>query len=319
MKALGFNTIRLPFSSAILDGQPAKNIDFDNGSNSELKGLSGLQVLQKVVAYAGQIGLKVILDQHQQAPQEGKDFNPPYYDPRNKEEVWYDKGTKYTPQAWVSLWTTLAMDFKDSPAIIGVDLHNEPHGVATWGGGNKNPDEPTDWLAAAEQGGNAVLSIDPNWLVFVEGVENYNDTSEGWGINLAGVKTAPVVLSVPNRVVYSPHAYEFVKPSKNGVMDPSLINSAWGYIYENNIAPVFVGEFALSKDKDTPEKEEKWYKDFVNYLATTKGNSPQPGDQGISWGYFGWTPNSGDTVGVLTDNYKDANNKVVDELKQIET
>ena len=318
IKALGFNTIRLPLSSAILDGQPAKNIDFENGTNQELKGLSGLQVLQKVVAYAGQIGLKVILDQHQQAPQEGKDFNPPYYDPRNKEEVWYDKGTKYTPQAWVSLWTTLATDFKDSPAIIGVDLHNEPHGVATtWGGGNKNPNEPTDWLAAAQQGGNAVLSIDPNWLVFVEGVENYGSTSEGWGINLAGVKTAPVVLNVPNRVVYSPHAYDFALPSQNFKLDASLINNAWGYIYQDNLAPVFVGEFALSK-ADAP-KNVAWYKDFVNYLATTTGNSPQPGDQGISWGYFGFTPNSGDTQGVLTDNYKDPNSKVVDELKKIET
>ena len=314
MKALGINTIRLPVSSAILNNHPAKNIDFDNGTNSELKGLSGLQVLQKVVAYAGQIGMKVILDQHQQSPQES---SPPYNDPRLNEELWYGKDPKYTPQAWVDFWTTLATDFKNSPAIIGVDLHNEPHGVAKWGGGNKDPNAPTDWLLAAQQGGNAVLNVDPNWLVFVEGVQNYNGTDEGWGINLKGVKAAPVVLNVPNRVVYSPHAYSFAKPSKDGVMVPNLINAAWGYIYQDNIAPVFVGEFALPKD-NTP-KNVAWYKDFVNYLATTKGNSPQPGDLGISWAYFGFTPNSGDTAGVLTDNYKDANNKVVDELRKIET
>ena len=220
----------------------------------------------------------------------------PYTDPRTQEELWYGNESQYTPQAWVNFWTKLATDFKNSPAIIGVDLHNEPHGKATWGGGNTNPDAPTDWLLASQQGGNAVLSIDPNWLVFVEGVQNYNGTNEGWGTNLAGVKTAPVVLTVPNRVVYSPHAYDFAPPSQNKKVVASLINSARGYIYQDNLAPVFVGEFALSKN-DTPE-DEAWYKDFVNYLATTTGNSPQPGDQGISWGYFGFTPNSGDTRGA---------------------
>jgi aryl-phospho-beta-D-glucosidase BglC (GH1 family) len=315
MMALGFNTIRLPVSSDILDDkEPAKNIDYNNGSNGDLKGLSGLKVLEKIVDYAGKIGMKIILDQHQQQPQESF---PPYDDPRTREELWYDKNTKYTPQAWANFWTTLATDFQNSPAIIDVDLHNEPHGAATWGEGNNNPDEPTDWLLAAEQGGNAVLKIDPNWLVFVEGVQFYKGKGEGWGTNLMGVKTQPVVLNVPNRVVYSPHAYEFADPSKDGVVVPDLINDAWGYIYQDNIAPVFVGEFALSKNS-TP-KQDAWYKDFVNYLATTKGNSSQSGDQGISWGYFGFTPNSGDTQGVLTDNYNDANSKVVDELRKIET
>jgi hypothetical protein len=150
-------------------------------------------------------------------------------------------------------------------------------------------------------------------------VQSYKGTDACWGTNLRGVKTSPVVLNVPNRVVYSPHAYEFAPPTKDGVVVPSLIEKTWGYIYQDNIAPVFVGEFALPRGNDV--KKEKWYKDFVNYLASTKGNAPLPGAQGISWSYFGFTPNSGDTQGVLEDSagWDKVNPKVMNPLKEIET
>lgn len=55
--------------------------------------------------------------------------------------------------------------------MIGADLHNEPHGAATWGSGNTN----TDWRLAAERCGNAILSVNTNWLIIVEGIENYQN------------------------------------------------------------------------------------------------------------------------------------------------
>ena len=53
--------------------------------------------------------------------------------------------------------------------VIGADLHNEPHAPACWGCGDK----ALDWRLAAERAGNAILAVNPNWLIFVEGVNCY--------------------------------------------------------------------------------------------------------------------------------------------------
>ena len=37
---------------------------------------------------------------------------------------------------------------------VSTDLHNEPHGPATWGDGNT----ANDWRLAAERAGNAILA-----------------------------------------------------------------------------------------------------------------------------------------------------------------
>src|SRR2546429_345864 len=63
IRSLGFNTIRLPFSSQLLDpGMHPNSIDYR--LNPDFKGLSGLQIMDKIVAEARTLGLKVILDRH---------------------------------------------------------------------------------------------------------------------------------------------------------------------------------------------------------------------------------------------------------------
>ena len=63
MKDLGFNTIRLPFSNDTIHSTGTPNgIDFSK--NPDLQGLTAMQIMDKIVAYAGEIGLKIILDHH---------------------------------------------------------------------------------------------------------------------------------------------------------------------------------------------------------------------------------------------------------------
>lgn len=98
----------------------------------------------------------------------------------------------------------MALRYKNKPFVIAADLHNEPHGSSTWGNSNPN----TDWNKAAERCGNAILSVAPNWLIIVEGIEHINNDWYWWGGNLAGATSGLLVsLSVPNKVVYSPHDY----------------------------------------------------------------------------------------------------------------
>ncbi len=71
--------------------------------NPDLAGLDGLGIMDKIVAYASQIGLKIILDDHRSAAGSGPNDNG----------LWYDDG--YTAQDWVNTWTMLAQHYAGNP------------------------------------------------------------------------------------------------------------------------------------------------------------------------------------------------------------
>jgi aryl-phospho-beta-D-glucosidase BglC (GH1 family) len=63
MKEVGFNSIRLPFSGDIINAGP--NMQGINlGLNPDLNGLTPLQIMDKIVSYAGEIGMRITLDYH---------------------------------------------------------------------------------------------------------------------------------------------------------------------------------------------------------------------------------------------------------------
>jgi chitinase len=306
MKQLGFNTIRLPYSNAIFDPS-IKPTGIDFGLNPDLQGLSSLQILDRIVAYAGQIGLRIILDHHSSKP-----------DNHSGEELWYIPGDPtYTEQAWINDWVALAQRYAGNPTVIGADLHNEPHGSATWGSG-----DATDWRLAAERAGNAILAVNPNWLIFVEGIERYQGQSTWWGGNLAGASTFPVVLNLPNHVVYSPHDYPASVFPQTWFSDPNYPNNLpvvwdrfWGYLYRQNVAPVWLGEFG---SKLQTASDQQWYQKLTAYLGDLTSSSTLANRQGMSWTWWSWNPNSGDTGGILQDDWKTVNQNKVQGLVPLE-
>src|SRR5256714_1874942 len=151
---LGFNTIRLPYTNQLFD-PASKPLGINYRLNPDLKGLQGLALMDRIIQGAGSLGVKVILDRHDPTA----DLRP---------------GLGYTDQMpqshWVADWVMLAQHYRGNATVIGADLANEPHGPATWGDGNPS----TDWRMAAEQAGNAVLAANPDWLIIVEGIEQYH-------------------------------------------------------------------------------------------------------------------------------------------------
>ncbi|SIO34822.1 Aryl-phospho-beta-D-glucosidase BglC, GH1 family [Singulisphaera sp. GP187] len=307
MKQLGFNTIRMPFSNAIFNPANVPNsINFS--LNPDFQGLSSLQILDKIVSYAGQLGLRIILDHHSALP-----------DNHANEPLWYIPGdANNSEQVWINNWVALAQRYAGNPTVIGADLQNEPHGQASWGDGNL----ATDWRLAAQRAGNAVLAANPNWLIFVEGVESYNGQSTWWGGNLMGAGPHPVVLNVPNRVVYSPHDYPasvYNQSWFNAANYPnnltSVWNQYWGYLYQDNIAPVWLGEFG-SKLQTTSDQQ--WYQQITSYLGNTTSSPSVAGQRGMSWTWWSWNPNSTDTGGILQDDWKTASQSKVQGLIPLE-
>jgi endoglucanase len=275
--SMGFNTIRLPFSNECLD-QPKPN-SINEQVNPGLGSLSTLQLLDKVISSAKGYGLNVILDRHR--PDSGA-----------QSELWYT--SRYSEATWIADWKMLANRYKNQPSVIGVDLHNEPHGTACWGCG----DAATDWRAAATRAGNAVLAVNPKLLIVVEGVERQPDgSSTWWGGGLSGVGAKPVKLQVANRVVYSPHDYPstvfnqtWFQASDYPANLPALWEKNWGYIATKGIAPVLVGEFGT---KYETASDKAWLGSLVKYLGSKR----------LSFAYWSFNPNSGDTGGLVADDW----------------
>jgi endoglucanase len=282
IRKLGFNTIRLPFSSQLLDPGTHPNA-IDYRLNPDLKGLSGLQIMDKIVAEARTLGLKVILDRHR--PDCGA-----------QSPLWYTD--HYSEARWIADWVRLARRYAGNDAVIGADLHNEPHGPATWGDGNR----ATDWRLAAERAGNAILRVNPHWLIFVEGVEHVGNDWYWWGGNLAAAGRYPVRLIVPHRLVYEVHDYGpgVWQQSWFGAANfpqnlPHLWDTHWGHLQDQGIAPVLVGEFG-GKAVDSG-KEGAWMRTLMGYIRA----------HGLSYTFWCLNPNSGDTGGLLEDDWTTVN------------
>ena len=186
--------------------------------------------------------------------------------------------------------------------MLGADLWNEPKGQATWGAGVN----ATDWNKAAERIGNAILAVNPDWLIIVEGIGN----DSWWGGNLEGVATHPVRLSVPNKVVYSVHEYCRDVSDQTWFEDPSFPNNlrrVWdkhfGYLVRKNIAPVYIGEFGTAFRYPS---DYQWLPRWINYMNgefTSDGvNDLRSGMQGLSWTMWALNP-GGDVGGILEDDW----------------
>jgi endoglucanase len=166
VKANGYNTVRLPYSNQMVESPIVpSNISYNNSGgaiNTDLKGLNSLQIMDKIIAYAGQIGLRVILDNHRSEAGNSAEANG----------LWYTSA--YPEDAWINDWKTLASRYGGNTTVIGADLRNEPHnatsGGSCWGCGSAT----NDWRLAAQRAGNAVLSVNSNWLIFVEGTDCFN-------------------------------------------------------------------------------------------------------------------------------------------------
>ena len=292
MKTLGYNLLRLPYSVQALSDTKVTGIDFALGSNRELRDKTPLEVMDLVIQEAGRQGLLVLLDSHRLNNQ-------------HISELWYGDG--FTEANWINAWTMLADRYKHQPNVIGADLKNEPHGRASWG----TNDPATDWRLAAERAGNAILKVNPNWLIVVEGVENQvpgQKLKRHWmGGNLEGVKKFPVRLAVRHRVVYSPHEYGagvFRQTWFSEASFPRNLEARWEtgfyYIARQKIAPVFIGEFG-GRQVDEKSQEGIWQRKLVDFIRR----------HNLSFAYWSWNPNSTDTGGILLDDWK-----TIDQPKQ---
>lgn len=282
MQQLGFNAVRLPFCPASLSsGTTPSSIDY--GRNPDLQGLSSLQVLDKVVNELSSRGMYVLLDHH----------TP---DCSAISELWYTSA--YSESQWIADLRLVARRYAGVPGVIGIDLKNEPHGAASWGTGNA----ATDWNGAAERAAAAVLQEAPHWLIAVEGItDNASCSINGgifWGGNLQPLACTPLAIPA-NRLLLAPHVYgpdvylqSYFSASNFPNNMPAIWERHFGQFVQAGHA-VLLGEFG-GKYGEGDARDVQWQEALVDYLV----------GKGIRSGfYWAWNPNSGDTGGILMDDW----------------
>jgi endoglucanase len=319
--SLGFDTMRIPFAGDFTANtgtlMPRINppaIDY-YAANPDLVGLTAHQILVKILDRCAALNIRVILDMHQNTVNSGLDGDP------------LSGGTM---QAWINKWLVMAKLYGTHPAVIGMDVYNEPH-TLTW----------ARWATCVETCANQVHRVAPHWLVFVEGVGNTgvtNGATYWWGGNLSGVAKRPISLTIPNRVVYSPHEYgqtggpqawlaTQAQPVANYPANLfAHMHASWGYIFEQGIAPLWVGEFGgtFGLDGATGQVnaaeypdyayERQWLDAFIRYcngeFAGDGKNHLAAGQKGISFSYWCFNGGPGQYDGMLDYNYRAASAKL---------
>lgn len=127
-----------------------------------------------------------------------------------------------------------------------------------------------------------------------------------------GAKEYPVRLNIPHRLVYSTHEYPQTLYPQSWFNDPSypenlsaVWDQYWGYLVRENIAPVLIGEFGT---KYETEGDRQWLETFQAYIRQNR----------LHWTFWSLNPDSGDTGGLLQNDWITIQKTKQDILKKIQ-
>ncbi|KAL9133153.1 MAG: hypothetical protein Q9175_005674 [Cornicularia normoerica] len=251
---LGFNSVRLPYSDEMVIRNPLipKHL---LAANEDLHGSRALDVFSAVVEALTDAGVAVIINNHITSATWCCGTNLCDASWKN-DHLGPMCRVKQTEEDWMQHWETVMAPFIGNALVIGADLRNEVRGL--WGTMKWD-----SWATAAERASERLLAMQPNWLMFVEGVSSAND--------LSGARECPVKLSISDRVVYSAHIYSwsgwgsgvpFSRRSYDSFSKEMRRN--WAYLLEEQRAPVWVGEFGAP---DSPKSGDAHYwKNLMRFL-----------------------------------------------------
>lgn len=295
IRDMGFNSVRLPWANETLERNPVVP-DYAVSANPQFRGKHAMEIMDAVIDALSREGIMVILDNHVSRADwccKENDGNG----------LWAN--TEYPESQWIKDWQTIVQRYKAQRYVIGTDLRNELRDHARWGG----PDPKLDWHGAAERAGNAILKVNPDLLIIVEGSQYSTDFREA-------LKN-PVKLDVAGRLVYSPHDYAM--GHRNGLNSYEdlrrVLDQKWGYMLTAEPAvPIWVGEFGTCQN--TNKCGIPWFPWFVRYLK----------ENNLSWSYWpiNGTQSSGsrrtygafENYGLLDKKYEHvASPQILKELK----
>lgn len=280
--------------------------------------MSSLEIFDVIAQKCKKYGIKIIIDIHSPAlHNSGHVYNVWYYNPSAGDcdncAVTAD-GVKITTEIWQDTLVWLADRYKNDDTIIAYDLKNEPHGKGQEGAAGAKWDDSTDlnnWAYASTQCALAIMEVNPNALILIEGIEQYPKEGKVWGQpdsltdppyypgwwggNFRGAREYPINLEqYQSQLVYSPHDYGpgvynqtwFNKDFTTQTLLDDYWYDTWAYLNAEDIAPLLMGEWGGFMDG---AENEKWLNLLRDYMI----------DNHINHTFWCINPNSGDTGGLL--------------------
>lgn len=347
MKLLGFNAVRLPFSfKELFHSNPRNYMQYGKPPT-----LSQIQKSVTNPSFPVSEGKKISPLPFAPSRQEGmvNDYFP--NDSTLNRFLWVinffakngfyvlidnhlreDQTAIEDPQKWVDNWVYLATAIANDPLAkdhVMFDLLNEPdnYGIRWESSGDKLGLENL-YLSVMD----ALYQVDPKFLFFIEGT-GQGGINANWGdgfvtdeklIKKFGLSDPnpffQALLHKPyvNQVVISPHVYPpSVTNATQDYLGAGLSNrmsSSFGYLtkqgYEGKVFPVAVGEFGSYFNE---EKDLQSMNDIAKYLRQADGQHKAI----PNWFYWSWNANSGDTGGLVGDNWLDIQWRKIDYLTHI--
>jgi endoglucanase len=238
LKELKFNAIRIPFSVQLMHYEPTA-IPARNNTKMDpsLYNLRCSKILEILVQKCQDNGIAVLLDCH-------------VLKIKQPHPLWYlQNDTKYSEEILFENWGNMITTFENNSNIIGIELINEPHDIATYGSGNISTD--VDSMI------KRFLDTFPNTpLVFIDGI--------AWGSEFRNITSLD-----PNRIVYAPHLYG---PTLAPLTSYSLEYITWrfnllfGFLISKH--PVVITEWGIN-----PKTDMDWVINFILYMQNNNLSS----------------------------------------------
>jgi endoglucanase len=286
LKRNNFNAVRLPFSAEVALNFDTLMVD-GVSADASFAGKTAGQAKDLIVSGLTQAGILVMPDLHVFKASD------------SLTDGWYSD--QYPAEKIIQAWRNIASRYKSNPGVFAADLKNEPHGAMTW----------DLWMDGAAQISRAIHEVNPNMLLVIEGVSDAKYTSGKWGGFWGGiVKGALSKIPDPSLVskfVYSPHAYgpsvhvqDYFKTGDFPNNMPAIWEDHFGAVVGKY--PVVIGEWGGRY----VDQDRVWQDKFSEWLIS-KG-------LGCSNFYWSLNPNSGDTGGILLDDWKTPNQDKIDML-----
>ncbi|WP_062072364.1 cellulase family glycosylhydrolase [Demequina sediminicola] len=300
----GLNVIRIPISTEVLmewrAGNAETTTNVNTSANPELEGFTTLEVFDEFLAISKKYGVKVILDVHSAEADNAGHIAPLWHTASVSEDDFF------------VAWEWVAERYRNDDTIIAFDLQNEPHGKppeadrATWGDGGAN-----DWRAVATEAAERIHAIHPDILLLVEGIEatpssgsswSSNDPGDyditWWGGNLRLAGEQPVT-GAPGKIMYSPHDYGplvYEQPWFQGSfsaasLEKDVWDPTWLYLHDEEISPLLIGEWGGRMGDD--DRQDRWLVALRDLIE----------DRELHHTFWSLNPNSGDTGGLLLDDW----------------
>ena len=304
IQRLGFNAVRVPYvPDTLYNTTPVDQLSYiDAGLNPELIGKTPLEVLDLWMAEAERAGLYMLLDFHSVSMVRQY---PTWYVSNPADFGLIYNGQAYTAENWRRDLVFVATRYAHLQHFLGIDVYNEPNGDVRWSHGDPNmTDSANHWKAAVESAATEILSANPNLLIFVQGITGNFDGVENtnipmnWGENFQPQAYQP--LNVPyHKLVLTPHSYGpdvYSKPTFDAPDFPANLAAHWEQLF-GQFTPTYTvvpGEWGGRFGEGAGgQRDTVWQNAFVDYLLSKDIRSSF---------YWCYTPNSGDTGGILLDN-----------------